>query len=91
LTVAAGAVFGLLWGTVLVSVSSTAAAAVTFLIARYLARDRIARKAQKHPKFKTVDRAIGKGGWTIVAMLRLSRVLPFNLQNYFYGLRSRGT
>ncbi|MDX1683560.1 MAG: VTT domain-containing protein, partial [Phycisphaeraceae bacterium] len=86
LTLAAGAVFGLLWGVITVSVASTIAAAFAFLIARYLARDRVARRVRQNPKFDAVDRAIGEGGWKIVAMLRLSPAVPFNLQNYLYGL-----
>ena len=33
-----------------------------------------------------IDEAISEGGWKIVAMLRLSPAIPFNLQNYLYGL-----
>lgn len=86
LTVAAGAVFGLWIGTLTVSLASTTGAALAFLIARYLARHRVEAFAKRYPKFHAVDRAIGEGGWKVVAMLRLSPALPFNLQNYFYGL-----
>jgi len=88
LTLAAGALFGPLWGTVVVSVSSTVAAAIAFLIARYLARDAIARSASRYPKFAALDEAIGQGGPKIVAMLRLSPAVPFSLGNYLYGLTS---
>ena len=86
LTVAGGAVFGLWFGTAAVSVASTSAAALAFLIARYLARHKIENSAKQSPKFKAMDDAIGKGGWKIVAMLRLSPLFPFGVQNYFYGL-----
>jgi uncharacterized membrane protein YdjX (TVP38/TMEM64 family) len=86
ITVAAGAVFGLFIGTMTVSLASTAGATLAFLIARYLIRDKIAQSIERHPKFDAVDQAIGKEGWKIVALLRLSPVVPFNLQNYLYGL-----
>lgn len=86
LTLAAGAIFGLLWGTITVSVASTTAAALAFLIARYIAREKVARQAQKFPKFQAIDRAIGEGGWKIIAMLRLSPAVPFSLGNYLFGL-----
>jgi len=86
LTLAAAAVFGLFWGTVTVSLASTISAALAFLIARYLARDKVARQADRYPKFKAIDGAIGEGGWKIIALLRLSPAVPFSLGNYLYGL-----
>lgn len=85
-TIGAGILFGLLGGVVVVSISSTTAAAVAFLIARYAARERVSRMAKRHPRFGAIDRAISEGGWKIVALLRLSPAIPFNLQNYLYGL-----
>jgi uncharacterized membrane protein YdjX (TVP38/TMEM64 family) len=86
LTIAAGALFGLVVGTITVSLASTAGAALAFLIARYLARDAVARWVRRYAKFEAIDQAIGEGGWKIVALLRLSPAVPFNLQNYLYGL-----
>jgi uncharacterized membrane protein YdjX (TVP38/TMEM64 family) len=90
LTLAAGAVFGLFWGTFTVSIASTTAAAIAFLIARYLARGAVARRAERAPKFRAIDRAIGEGGWKIVALLRLSPAVPFTLLNYILGLTAIG-
>jgi uncharacterized membrane protein YdjX (TVP38/TMEM64 family) len=86
LTIGAGLIFGLLWGTVAVSIGSTTGAALSFLIARYLARDAVSARMGKNEKFAAIDRAIGEQGWKIVALLRLSPLVPFNLSNYFYGL-----
>ena len=86
LTLAAGAIFGLLWGTVAVSIGSTTGAALALLIGRYLARDTVEQRLGRFPKFRAVDRAVSEGGWKIVALLRLSPAIPFNLQNYLYGL-----
>ena len=86
LTLAAGAVFGLVKGAVTVSLASTTAAAFAFLIARYLARQKMVRFARKSPKFDAIDQAISERGWKIVALLRLSPAVPFNVQNYLYGV-----
>jgi uncharacterized membrane protein YdjX (TVP38/TMEM64 family) len=86
LTLAGGAVFGLGKGTATVLVGATIGAALSFLIARYFARERVEKLARSNRKFAAIDRAIAKGGWRIVAMLRLSPAMPFNLQNYLYGV-----
>jgi uncharacterized membrane protein YdjX (TVP38/TMEM64 family) len=86
LTIGAGLVFGLLWGTVIVSVASTAAAALAFLIARYLARDRVEALAKRNKKFRAIDHAIRDKGWRVVSLLRLSPLVPFSVSNYLYGL-----
>lgn len=86
LTVVAGALFGLTLGTLVVSLASTMAAGLAFAITRSLARERIARRLRHYPHFDAIDRAIGAGGWKIVALLRLSPAVPFTLQNYLYGL-----
>jgi len=88
LTLASGALFGLLWGTIIVSAASTMAAAIAFLLARYLARSAVQRAAAGNAKFAAIDRAIGQGGWKIVALLRLSPAVPYSLGNYLYGLTS---
>lgn len=88
LTLIAGAVFGLGTGVVTVWIGATLAVALSFLLARYLARARVERMAQNNPKFGAIDKALGKDGWKIVALLRLSPVFPFNVQNYLYGVSS---
>ncbi|MDA1314720.1 MAG: DUF547 domain-containing protein [Acidobacteria bacterium] len=86
LTLAGGAIFGLAVGTLTVWLAATATVVLSFLIARYIAREKVARLAAGNPKFGAIDKAIGEGGWKIVAMLRLSPAIPFNLQNYLYGV-----
>jgi uncharacterized membrane protein YdjX (TVP38/TMEM64 family) len=86
LTLAAGFLFGVGRGLVLVSAASTAAAAIAFLLARRLARSRVERLAGQDARFAAIDRAIAREGWKVVALLRLSPLLPFGLSNYLYGL-----
>ncbi|GAB0497500.1 hypothetical protein MMPV_008833 [Pyropia vietnamensis] len=88
LTVGAGYLFGVGRGSVVVSVAATSAAAASFLLARYGARDFIAGLARRYPKFRAVDRAVGREGFKFVLLLRLSPLLPFALSNYLYGLTS---
>lgn len=86
LTMAAGALYGLSWGTVVASLASTTTAALAYMIARHLARARVASLASKHPKFDAMDRAIGQRGWRLVFLLRLSPAFPYSISNYLYGL-----
>lgn len=86
LTLGAGFVFGLLGGTAAVSLGSTLGAALAFLISRYVAREKISAWAKRNEKFEAIDKAIGKEGWKIVALLRLSPLIPFSVSNYLYGL-----
>jgi uncharacterized membrane protein YdjX (TVP38/TMEM64 family) len=86
LTLGAGAVFGVALGSVSVSISATLGATAAFLVGRYLARDAIARKIEKHEKFAAIDGAVAGEGWKIVLLTRLSPVFPFTLLNYAFGL-----
>lgn len=86
LTLGAGAVFGVAWGSVYVSVGSTLGATGAFLAGRYLARDAIARKIEGNARFAAIDKAVANEGWKIVGLTRLSPVFPFTLLNYAFGL-----
>ena len=89
LTVGAGFVFGLGWGLLAVSLGSTIGAALAFLITRFVAREKITSIAKKNESFGRIDAAIGEQGAKLVFLLRLSPLIPFNLSNYFYGLKRR--
>jgi len=86
LTLGAGAVFGVVKGSLLVSLSSTAGATAAFLVGRYLARDTITRRVAGNATFRTIDEAVAGEGWKIVGLTRLSPIFPFNLLNYAFGL-----
>ncbi|MDC7225993.1 MAG: SDR family NAD(P)-dependent oxidoreductase [Spirochaetales bacterium] len=86
LTLGAGFFFGVVKGTILVSVSSTAASAVAFIVGRYLFRESVNGWIKGKPRFEAVNEAIAREGWKIVGLLRLSPLLPYNLSNYFYGI-----
>lgn len=86
LTLAAGAIFGVLQGTLYTLIGATLGASAAFLVARYLARGAIERRIAGNARFAAIDRAVGREGFKIVALLRLSPVFPFNLLNYSLGL-----
>jgi len=86
LTIAAGGLFGSLLGVVLVSLAATIGASLAFLIARYFARDAVARWISKREKFKALDALTDKHGVLIIAITRLIPLFPFDLLNYAFGL-----
>jgi uncharacterized membrane protein YdjX (TVP38/TMEM64 family) len=86
LTVAAGAVFGLAQGTAIAFLSATLGGSAAFLVSRYVARGEVERRLRGDPRFAAIDRAVGRQGRTIVLLLRLSPIFPFNLLNYALGL-----
>lgn len=86
LTLGAGLAYGPVIGTALVSPVSVAAATCAFLLGRTAARQWIARRVASAPRFAAVDRAVGREGFRIVLLLRLSPLFPFTLLNYALGL-----
>ncbi len=86
LTVGAGVAFGVLTGSILVSIGATLGASAAFLVGRYLARDWVRRKIGHRPAFIAIDKAVAEEGWKIVFLTRLAPVFPFFLLNYAYGL-----
>jgi uncharacterized membrane protein YdjX (TVP38/TMEM64 family) len=86
LTGAAGYLFGLVQGTLYTFVGATLGSSAAFLVARYLVRGWVERRIAGNDRFAAIDRAVGKEGFKIVALLRLSPFFPFNLLNYSLGL-----
>jgi uncharacterized membrane protein YdjX (TVP38/TMEM64 family) len=86
LTIGAGFAFGLWKGFLAVSAGSTLGASLAFLVARFIARDKIEAIAKRNETFRKIDKAIGEEGAKLIFLLRLSPVIPFNLSNYLYGL-----
>lgn len=86
LTIGGGALFGVVQGSIYVSVAATLGATAAFLVGRYLARDWVTRKIGAHPTFAAIDQAVADDGWRIVFLTRLCPLFPFFLMNYAYGL-----
>lgn len=84
LTLAAGALFGAIEGTVLVSFASSIGASIAFLIARFLLRD---FALSRFPGlFGRIDRGIARDGAFYLVSLRLVPAIPFVAINLLAGL-----
>ena len=91
LTIGAGALFGVVAGTIVVAIGATIAATIAFILARTILRKRVESMAAANPKFRAVDRAIAREGIKIVILVRLAAVFPFLFMNYAFGLTGIGT
>ncbi|MDD2341934.1 MAG: FAD-dependent oxidoreductase [Tolumonas sp.] len=84
MTIAAGALFGLFWGSVIASFASTIGATLAFLTARYLLRDLV--QAHFGDKLKAINEGMAKDGAFYLFSLRLIPLFPFFLVNLLVGL-----
>ena len=84
LTLAAGAIFGLLLGTLIVSFASAIGASIAFLSARFVLRDWVMARFGK--RIAAIDRGIEKDGAFYLLTLRLIPAFPFFLINLAMGL-----
>lgn len=86
LTLGAGVVFDVIQGSICVFLGATLGASLAFLIGRYLARGWVSGRIAGNEKFNAIDRAVGREGFKIVLLTRLSPIFPFNLLNYALGV-----
>lgn len=86
LTLAAGAIFGFVRGSLIVLIGATAGACAAFLLGRTVFRRYVERRVASNPKMAAVDRAIAKEGTKIMLLMRLSGFPPFTWTNYALGL-----
>jgi pyruvate/2-oxoglutarate dehydrogenase complex dihydrolipoamide dehydrogenase (E3) component/uncharacterized membrane protein YdjX (TVP38/TMEM64 family) len=84
LTLAGGAVFGVLWGTLIVSFASTIGATLAFLAARFLLRDWV--KSRFSARLQSIDEGVSREGAFYLFTLRLVPVFPFFMINLAMGL-----
>lgn len=84
MTLAAGAIFGLGWGTLLVSFASSLGATLAFLASRWLLGDWV--KQRFGSRMATIDAGMAKDGGFYLFTLRLAPVLPFFVINLVMGL-----
>jgi pyruvate/2-oxoglutarate dehydrogenase complex dihydrolipoamide dehydrogenase (E3) component/uncharacterized membrane protein YdjX (TVP38/TMEM64 family) len=84
MTLVAGAIFGLLWGTVIVSFASTVGATLAFLASRFLLRDWV--QARFGDKLKPINEGVAQEGAFYLFALRLVPAFPFVAINLLMGL-----
>ena len=89
LTLAAGALFGLLQGLIIVSFASTIGATLAFLVSRFILRDTVRTKFKD--KLNNIDKGVEKQGAFYLFTLRLVPVFPFFLINLLMGLTALKT
>ncbi len=82
-TLASGALFGPLWGSVYSLTGAGLGAVLGFLIARYIVSDWVATRSG--PRVTRFMESVARDGWRFVAFTRLVPVFPYMPQNYFYG------
>jgi uncharacterized membrane protein YdjX (TVP38/TMEM64 family) len=86
LTIGAGMIFGFTVGTITVSIGSTLGAIAAFLLARTVLRDWVENRLAAMPRFQALDEAVGREGFKVVLLTRLSPLFPFNLLNFAFGI-----
>lgn len=85
-TIGAGFLYGPIVGTVVVSIASTAGAAVAFSLGRTVVHDWAAARVEDYPRFNALYRAIQKDDFKVVLLARLVPVIPYNILNYAFSL-----
>lgn len=85
LILVAGALFGFGKGIIAASIADTLGAIACFLIGRTIAREHIKKWIRKNPRFSQLDAALGRKGWKILLLTRLSPMVPSNLLNYGFS------
>lgn len=89
LTLAGGAVFGVLWGTLIVSFASSIGVTLAFLAARFLFRDTV--KAKFGTRLKEIDRGVSEDAGLYLFTLRLVPIFPFFMINLLMGITNMRT
>ena len=84
ITLAGGAIFGLLWGTLIVSFASTIGATLAFLVSRFILRSTV--EGRFGQRLAEINRGVEKDGAFYLFTLRLIPVVPFFLINLLMGL-----
>ena len=89
MTLAAGALFGVLVGTIIVSFASTLGATLAFLASRYVLRDGI--EARFGERLRTVNQGLESDGAFYLFTIRMIPLFPFFVVNLVMGLTRIGT
>jgi uncharacterized membrane protein YdjX (TVP38/TMEM64 family) len=91
LGIAAGALYGVVIGFLTSAIGIVAGAFVAFLLSRSLMRPWIAAALGKRARLNAFDNLVTEGSWRVVALLRVSPVMPFSLTSYALGLSGIAT
>jgi uncharacterized membrane protein YdjX (TVP38/TMEM64 family) len=86
LALAAGFLFGIMPGALTASVAGTLGAGLAFLLGRTLMRPWAQAQLSRRPRCQALVQAVGRRGFQVVFLTRLSPVIPSNFLNYVFGL-----
>jgi uncharacterized membrane protein YdjX (TVP38/TMEM64 family) len=86
LTLAAGAMFGVVYGALVAMLGATLGAAAAFLAARHGLRRFVEPRVRASPRLGALDRALEREGRKVVFLVRLTPLIPFNVLNYALGV-----
>lgn len=86
LAFSSGVLYGAVWGFSVSLLSAAAGACLAFLLSRYIFRDWIQKKMTESKKFRAFEEDVSKHGLKIVALSRVSFILPYTALNYAFGL-----
>ena len=86
LTLVAGALFGFVAGSAYTFIGAMLGSLSAFFMGRYVVRPLVTRRLQGNERFLLIDSAATRGGIKLVALLRLSPVLPYTVLNYALGI-----
>jgi uncharacterized membrane protein YdjX (TVP38/TMEM64 family) len=84
-TLAAGAMFGLVRGVVLIILGLSIGGIVSFLLGRYVFRDWARNLLQRHPAMSHLESEVTLGGWKLIMFTRMVPLFPFKISNYVFG------
>jgi uncharacterized membrane protein YdjX (TVP38/TMEM64 family) len=85
-TMLAGALYGTVWGSVIVFAGACLGALAAFLLGRHQLHHWARRRLATRPKLQAIERAVSREGLKLVLLTRLSPAFPFSLLNLAYGL-----
>ena len=86
LTLAAGALFGVVWGGLWTVIGATLGATGAFLVARFIAGDWAKQQFENGDRLRQLSQGIEENGFWFALSIRLAPVFPFNAVNYLLGL-----
>lgn len=85
MTLAVAIVFGW-WAIAICFLGGLLAAAISFMLARHLARDLVKRLLEKHPVVRAADSVARDETFKTILLARLTPLTPFAMENYAFGV-----
>jgi uncharacterized membrane protein YdjX (TVP38/TMEM64 family) len=89
MAMASGAIFGMMWGTLLSWIGSSIGQVIAFIAGKYILQELVVSYLTKQfPKWTAIDAAMAREAWKLVTLLRLSPIAPWNVLNYALSVTS---